>query len=117
MLRRVSLLQLARFRMNRGSGLRASVKSKLVLLPLSLLAVTVIFGYRPQETTATGTWVAKGSMQSARSGACAAVLPDGRVMITGGLGSSGSLDTSEVFGMNGSFSTTPPMAAARSGHT
>src|ERR1051326_450893 len=108
----------ARFRMNRKRDLRASIKSKLVLLPLSGLALTVILhGYRPQETSATGTWVAKGSMQSARSGACAAVLPDGRVMITGGLGPSGSLDTSEVFGMNGSFSNVPAMSASRNGHT
>src|SRR5690242_18541620 len=102
MIRCVSNTNSAGFRKHRRRELKASVKSKLVLLPVSLLAVTVIVhGYRPQETTATGTWTAKGSMQSARSGACAAVLPDGRVMVTGGLGPAGSLDSSEVFGMNG----------------
>src|SRR6266436_6937169 len=118
MKRRVPLIRSARLRMNRFVDLRASFNSKFLLLPLSVLAVTVLLqGFRPQETTATGTWVAKGSMQSARSGACAAVLPDGRVLVTGGLGPAGSLDTSEVFGMNGSFSATPALAAPRSGHT
>src|SRR5438045_4152527 len=66
-----------------------------------LLAFLTLFAYGYQSPDASGTWVAKGSMAAPRSGACAAVLPDGRVLITGGLGSSGARDSAELFSPDG----------------
>jgi len=48
-----------------------------------------MYGY--QSPDATGMWVTKGSMAAARSGACAASLPEGRVLSTGGQSTTGSM--------------------------
>jgi N-acetylneuraminic acid mutarotase len=66
-----------------------------------------------------GTWSPTGSLTTARSGHTAVLLPDGQVLVAGGLNASGqSLVSAEVY----DFTTrmwTPvgPMGTARTGHT
>ena len=62
-------------------------------------------------------WAPIGPMAMARTGACAAQLSDGRILITGGLGSSGALNTVDLFDLDGSASAAEPMSAAHSFHT
>jgi len=54
------------------------------------------------------------ALLEARSGACAALLGDGRVLVTGGEGPYGVLATAEILGAGPE--TAPPMAFARAGH-
>jgi len=57
-------------------------------------------------------------MSTARTGAAAAVLQDGSLLIAGGTDSASNvLSTVEIYGANGSFVTAPPMQTARTGHT
>jgi hypothetical protein len=91
--------------------------SKLYSAVIATLGVLSSLMYGFQSPDATGMWIAKGSMAAARSGACAASLPDGRVLITGGQGPTGSMNTAEIFTADGSFSAAAGMAGARSGHS
>src|SRR5712692_5705043 len=65
----------------------------------------------------TGTWASGGAMSQARAGASAALLQDGRILLTGGDGTSGPSATAEFFGTDGTFSPAAPMNVARSNHT
>ncbi|MBZ5546068.1 MAG: hypothetical protein LAO07_20775, partial [Acidobacteriia bacterium] len=66
----------------------------------------------------SGTWApTPGVLSEARSGAAAAALSDGRVLVTGGDGAAGSPVASvEVFGLDGSFVPVAPMSFARARH-
>ena len=66
----------------------------------------------------SGTWApTPGVLSEARSGAAAAALSDGRVLVTGGDGAAGSPVASvEVFGLDGSFVPAAPMTFARARH-
>ncbi|MFB3915173.1 MAG: kelch repeat-containing protein [Terriglobales bacterium] len=56
-------------------------------------------------------------MSTARTGAAAVLLPDGRILITGGVDASGApLAGAEYFNPDGSFSPAPPMSTPRTGH-
>src|SRR5260370_16333091 len=61
-------------------------------------------------------WLAMGKMQTARAGACSASLSDGRVLITGGEGPSGILNSAQVFDSSGEFTPLAPMSTARAAH-
>lgn len=65
---------------------------------------------------ASGAWVPFGSMAAARAGASAALLQDGRILLTGGDGGSGPTNTAEFLGTDGTFSPAVPMSVARSNH-
>ena len=66
---------------------------------------------------ATGDFVSANDLSTARTGAASVVLPDGRVLITGGASADGVATTSaEFLNMDGSFSPAPPMSAARANH-
>jgi hypothetical protein len=45
----------------------------------------------------TGTWSSTGSMATVRFGPTATVLPDGRVLVTGGQGWPGLLASAELY--------------------
>jgi hypothetical protein len=69
----------------------------------------------------TGTWApAPSAMLSARSGASAALLSDGRVLVTGGLtgdpASPGVHSSAELFGIDGAFASAAPMSIPRTRH-
>jgi len=65
---------------------------------------------------APAPWSSAGSMAEARSGASSALLPDGRVLVTGGSGANGLLNSAEMYSLDGGFSPEAPMALARTGH-
>ena len=64
----------------------------------------------------TGTWSPAVSLLQARSGAPAAMLSDGHVLIIGGDAASGPLQTAEFFGVDGTLSAAATMNAPRTGH-
>ena len=51
-----------------------------------------------QSEKKTYQWAADETLQTACSGACAAILPDGSALITGGHGASGVLTSVELLG-------------------
>jgi len=60
-------------------------------------------------------WTRAADMAVPRAAACAAILPDGRVLVVGGSNSSGVLNTAELYGLDGAFTPVAPMAQARTG--
>ncbi len=64
----------------------------------------------------TGTWAPTANLADARANSSAALLSDGRILITGGDGARGPLATAEFFNTDGSVSPAAPMNVARSGH-
>ena len=84
---------------------------------VAIFILLVSAGIFPNTATAqvsSGTWSATASMASARSGASAVLLQDGRVLITGGTDESGPLSSAELY--SGSFSPAGSMLLARSNH-
>jgi hypothetical protein len=66
---------------------------------------------------ATGTWSPTGALATARAYHTATLLPDGKVLVSGGYSSSG-LASAEVYDpATGTWSPTSALATARSGHT
>jgi hypothetical protein len=66
---------------------------------------------------ASSTWAPGGTMAQTRTGAAAALLQDGRVLITGGIGVNGATATAELFRSTGGFAAAAPMNVARTGHS
>jgi len=90
--------------------------TKHVLL-IALLVLSLGLALRGAiSQVASGTWAPAASMAQARSGASAALLQSGAILITGGDGASGPLADAELFDTNGIFSAAAPMNVARSKH-
>jgi len=53
-------------------------------------------------------------MQVARASACSATLADGRLLVAGGAGVSGALDTVELYGTDGAFNSASHLSTPRS---
>ncbi|HYV62812.1 MAG TPA: hypothetical protein VE958_09065, partial [Bryobacteraceae bacterium] len=81
-----------------------------LLLLLALLLPMLFLAQGPVFTT--GQWVADLNLTQARTGACTAILADGRMLVTGGVGSAGALTSAEFLGSG----TAAPMGVARSEH-
>ncbi|OJT21393.1 hypothetical protein BO221_26590 [Archangium sp. Cb G35] len=63
-------------------------------------------------------WTSTASTAASRSGHTATLLPDGKVLVAGGTGSSGPPATAEVYGpATGSWSATGSMLSVRGSHT
>jgi hypothetical protein len=94
---------------------------RTLLLSCCAVIILLTFGLAIRAslpTVATGAWKAASPMASARTGAAAAVLYDGRILITGGTAPDGTaLASAEIFNPDGTFSSAAPMKIARSGHT
>lgn len=91
-----------------------------VLLSLSFLSLGVL-GFLVHGSTllapASNTWApTPGAMAEARSGAAAALLSDGRVLISGGDGAAGPVASAETFNPDGAFSPVASMSFPRSRH-
>ena len=68
----------------------------------------------------TGAWTETGQLAAGRGEATATLLPDGRVLVTGGFNSSvgGSERTAEIYDpVKGTWTGAAPMSVARTGHT
>src|ERR1041385_7461399 len=87
----------------------------LLVLVAAFAVASILSASLP--TVHTGQWVNSSALNEARTGAAAVLLPDGRVMITGG-GVNGSPSSSvEMFNADGSISFAAPMSTERSGHS
>src|SRR5712692_4539109 len=91
--------------------------TRLVISLAAAIGVGLLLLKGAREPDPTGTWIAAGTMTSSRGGACSALLPDGRVLVSGGTSLAGDLASAEMFTAEGSFSAVAPMAYARSQHT
>jgi hypothetical protein len=68
----------------------------------------------------TGIWTETGPMTSARTNATATVLPDGKVLVAGGVSSSADRPerSAEIYDpVSGTWAKTSSMSVARNGHT
>src|SRR5205823_5732492 len=94
------------------------VKNYLItLLGISLLGVGLLVKGSNLTAPPTGTWLPAGTMASPRTGATAVLLTNGRVLMTGGTGTTSPLSTAEFLNSDGSFTAAPSLNFARSGHT
>ncbi|HEX4773409.1 MAG TPA: kelch repeat-containing protein [Bryobacteraceae bacterium] len=84
-------------------------------LAFAIGSVVLLKGSSP--IVATNTWAAAGQLTTSRDGACSVLLNDGRILITGGMVSGGTLATSETFGPEGSSAPAAPLTNPRSNHT
>jgi N-acetylneuraminic acid mutarotase len=67
---------------------------------------------------ATGTWSGTGVMAKTRQRHTSTLLPNGAVLVTGGITTGGTTANTELyFSAAGSWRTTGPLATARTGHT
>jgi N-acetylneuraminic acid mutarotase len=80
------------------------------------LFLAALFPYNLLQA-AGSVWTQAGSLAQARTGSAAALLPDGRVLFTGGTDASGALATAELFTPGASFSPSVSMLHARTNHT
>jgi N-acetylneuraminic acid mutarotase len=83
-----------------------------------------VFSTAEIYSPSTGTWAATGSMSSAREGDTATLLPNGTVLVAGGLGTglngnySNYLPTAEIYDPSaGAWTLTGSMSTARYGDT
>src|SRR5580700_5827635 len=88
----------------------------IILCTAAILMVTGILLRASSLQVPSGTWVATGSMSSARSGAASVLLHDGHILVTGGNDGSGPSSSAELFAASGSFSAATSMNVPRSGH-
>ena len=95
--------------------MRRAVKPALIVVVFVLIAGILLKGSIPQP--ATGSWLSTGSIGSPRAGAASVLLPDGRILITGGDSGAGPVTSTEIFDTTGAFVAAPPMSMARCAHT
>src|SRR5258708_4868946 len=68
------------------------------------------------QSHAVNRGVAVGKLQNTLSGACLVQLSEGRVLVTGGEGSSGVLNTAQLLDSSGAATTVAAMSYAHAGH-
>jgi hypothetical protein len=90
--------------------------AKFVLLTLLVLGFAFLLRASIPHVP-TGSWQAGNPMAEARSGAASVLLSNGSILVTGGDGPAGTLNTAEVMSNAGIFSSTAPMQSPRSRHT
>src|SRR4051812_21074946 len=85
-----------------------------VVAAVALTAVVALRGAR--NGNPTYEWISSGSLTTPKSGACAATLPDGNVLIIGGDGPQGASTGVDVYGVSGRVSAAPPTLSPHAGH-
>jgi len=94
--------------------MKRSARRVLLAAGVILCAVLVLKG--SSLLVPSGNWAPEGTMATARLGASAALLGDGRILITGGDAGTGAVTTADFFNADGTISAAPAMTNARSGH-
>src|ERR1700757_19577 len=94
--------------------MKRSARRVLFAAGVILCAVLVLKG--SSLLVPSGNWAPEGTMATARLGASAALLGDGRILITGGDAGTGAVTTVDFFNSDGTISAAPAMTNARSGH-
>jgi N-acetylneuraminic acid mutarotase len=98
-------------------------RSVVAAVGLLLLAVVPAAGLvattsAPALAQASGTWALTGSMKAAREAQTATLLPNGQVLVAGGLDRSTTLASAELYNpATGKWSATGSMTVARAGQT
>ena len=89
------------------------------LLLTALLAIGLLTNAVPAIAQGSGTWTLTGSLNTARTGHTATLLPNGQVLVAGGVSAAGALLASaELYNpATGAWSLTGSMATARRAHT
>src|SRR5258706_1483158 len=94
----------------------ASVRSlRRLAFGLSLIVAFTALLYSFQSR-AVNRGVAVVKLQNTLSGACLVQLSDGRVLVTGGEGSSGALNSAQLLDSSGTATTVAPMSYSHAGH-
>src|SRR5262249_9657896 len=83
---------------------------------IAMLLILSVAGIATIPSVQTGAWQPMGSMSVARSGAAAVLLPEHRVLITGGNNGTDVVNSAEAFNTDGSFASVSAMGTPRSGH-
>jgi hypothetical protein len=84
------------------------------LKPFTHFLLAAVFLVVGAQHLSADHFAASGSMSQARTGHTATLLPDGRVLVTGGQNVSGALRTAEIYNPStGGFSSTGSMAQPR----
>ena len=103
-----------------GTDLRKNLGRRTAMAATLLLILTAFAALVITQTSLTpppsGTWATIGSLAQARAGASSALLADGRLLVTGGAGASGPVNSAELFSIAGSFSAAAPISVARQNH-
>jgi hypothetical protein len=90
-----------------------SVGTAITILLCLVMAVVTM-----SHLEASGTWSPTDSMSTSRYYHAATLLPDGRVLVSGGSNGSSPLASAEIYDPAlGTWSPTPFMSTARVGHT
>src|SRR3990170_3901957 len=107
-------------------GGAALIGSGILKLPVSVDASATPSSTPHESTSASSTpveqrppaWTATGNMDGVRSGHTATLLPDGKVLVAGGVGSSGELASAELYDpRSGTWVPTGNMIETRFTHT
>src|SRR5260370_12947483 len=94
--------------------MKQSAKSVFVAIALILCAILVMKG--SALVIQSGQWAQTGNLSSARAGASAALLQDGRILISGGDSGTGPAASADFFNTDGTISAAAPMNNPRKGH-
>ena len=87
---------------------------------LALIAIFGVFGALRASAprVPSDTWTVTGDMASGRAGASGTLLPDGRLLVAGGLSVDGATATAERYSVeSGGVLATPAMQSARANHS
>lgn len=92
---------------------RSTAESKTLVLVALLLIPSLSYAATSRNTY---KWTRQAPMQDARSGSCSAMLPDGRILVTGGSAGADALASVEMLSANQVISSVSPMATPRANH-
>src|ERR1051325_6158988 len=97
----------------RGIAMKRAPKFLWLLLAL-ISSAGILKATLP--STSIGVWTPAVNLSQPRTESAAALLPDGRILISGGDSGAGALNSAEFFQPNGMVSSAAAMNVARSQH-
>jgi len=80
-----------------------------------LTAVTAPFAGAQVSSSDLNQWTLAAAMNAPRAQACSVILQNGSMLVAGGIGNSGPVNTAEIYGTGGAFTVTASMNHARAG--